>query len=409
VIKHPNSHITFIPGNKTIKLLITTPTADSLDSAGGNNQTWKTYKQDIKQILQEKVKLHQDGEDLVKLQNEYLNPYGQNPYCIVLDECNGIDDLCSRIKVYAENFTRLSKSVITRRINYIRLMADISRNVIVIDFLNPSYPQYLYHMNWYRSQKYDEKTGKNFYGLKQRKEAFELYLDACGINKGYFEYNLPSYPEDKPIEFPNPDMAFKITRQQYFKDKDENKMYQMIHLYNFLVGVRPEAEDCVLTLDCINWDDAIIRYPQPKRKYKIREVFVEDAFINGKTRKSLSNYVDHLRPKFVSQYSGEYVFISPKTGKPFSENYLRKQLTTTAQLVYPKFYPYMSRHFCATGRLIQCYIERYPDPIMKVQCFMDHKSRKNTERYTEKATQFYKKYNYNWFNRLLKDKQKKSI
>ena len=372
---------------------------------GGNNQECTNELKELKSDTSKQF-TPRHGEEYVKLQNELKNPYGQNPFNINIDECDGIDDLCNKIRTYAENCTSLRETTINRHINYLQLMADKENNVIPIDFFNPSYPQYLYHMNWYRKYKYDETTGRNFYGLKQRKSAFEMYLEACGINKSFFQYHLPKHPEEKPIEFPNPEIAFKIIRHPYFKDDDENKLYQMIHLYNFIVGCRPESEDIILRLENINWDDCIITYPQPKRNYKIREIFVDHALINGKTRKSLRNYVDHLRPKFVTQYSDNYLFISPKTGKPFTKDFLRKQLTKTGRMVYKQFYPYMSRHYCASGMLIRCYNDKDVDPIKTVKEFLDHKSQKNTERYTAKAKSYYKQYSYDWFKRLLKDRQK---
>lgn len=377
------------------------PTAFN-DAVGGKQKKWKSKLEIGKNINQVKPQT-KVGEDLVINKTELINPYGQNPFTVKIDSCTGFDDLCHKIKQYASSNTDLRASTIARRLSYLHLMAD-RQQPFPIDFFNPNYTQYIYHMTWYKENKYNPETGKNFYGLKQRKETFETYLDAVGISRGFFHYTLPEYPQEKPICYPNPNIAFDITRYPFFKDKDENRLYQMIHLYNFVVGPRPEAEDCILKIDNINWDDCIITYPQPKRKYKIREIFIEESFINGRTRKSLRNYVDHLRPKFISQYSGDYLFISPKTGKPFTTDYLRKQLTKTGKMVYPVFYPYMARHFCATGRLIKCYLERDPDPIKTVQDFMDHYSRKNTERYTQKAKQFYAKYNFNWFQRLLKNK-----
>lgn len=377
------------------------PSSSRIGERGGKDQECNILNK-LGHIVE--YQSQESGKDMVNLQSELINPYGQNPFCIDLKQCTGIDDLCNKIKIYAETRTRLKSSTIKRCIRNLRAMSNHEKSIIPIDFLNPSYPQYIYHMNWYRNEKYDPKTHKNFYGLKQKKQAFELYLTACSINKKYFEYMLPSYPKDKPIEFPNPDIAFEITRHKYFKDEDENRLYQFIHLYNFIVGPRTESEDVVLTTDMIDWDNCSITYPQEKLGWELRRVFLPEAFMLGKTRNSLKNYVDHLLPKFQVQHSKDFLFLSPKTGRPFTKDYLRKQLKKTACTIYPKFYPYMARHFCATGYLITKYIEKYPDPIMATKNFMCHNSRKNTERYTSLAEEYYKKYPYNWFKRLLKGK-----
>ena len=349
---------------------------------------------------------HVNYKKYLEIGNKQLtNPYGTNPYSVDYKKATGTDELCKLIKDYAENFTRLKPSTITRDLNYIRGMAN-QNQPFPINFLQPNYTQYIYHMTWYKEHNYDPQTGKNYYGLKQKKEAFELYLKACGIPKHYFAYDLPKSPDEKPIEFPNPDIAFEITRYPYFKDKEENWLYQIIHTYNLIIGPRPPSETALLTLDMIDWDNNSITFPQPKRNGKQRKVYIEEAFMKGKTRKSLKNYIDHHRDTFTTQHSKNYLFVSPKTGKPFTDRFLGKQLSHTGKMVYPKWYPYMARHFCATGRLIEAYLDKDPDPIKLVQDYMDHDSRKNTEKYTKHARAFYKNFGYNWFKRILRNKNK---
>ena len=38
---------------------------------------------------------------------------------------------------------------------------------------------------------------------------------------------------------------------------------------------------------------------------------------------------------------------------------------------------------------------------------MDHSKRKNTERYTARSEEYSQKHNYDWFKRILKDKNRK--
>ena len=372
---------------------------------GCNRREWKEFLKNLGQNI-EQLEPHKDVGDMVISKSEYKNPYGQNPNCVDYKECAGIDDLCFKIEEYAEKSTKLRKSTRLRDIRYIRGMAD-KNQLFPIDFLNPNYTQYVYHMDWYRGTYYDEQTGKNYYGLKQKKEAFELYLKACGIPKHYFYYELPSCPELKPVDFPNPDRAFDITRFDYYKDKEENWFYQFAHTYNFMVGPRAPDEMCVVECNMIDWDDCRITFPQPKRNWKLRSICLEEVFVNGKTRKSLKNYIDYHRNKFTTQYSKDYLFISPKTGRPFSPAFLGKKLSEQGKKVYPKFYPYMGRHFCATGRLIQRWLWKHPDPIESVKNFMDHSKRKNTERYTARAEEYSQRHNYDWFKRILKDKNRR--
>ena len=339
----------------------------------------------------------------LEIERNYENPYGSNPYSIQLQKINGIDQLCEEIKRYAENFTKLSASTIKRDISYLRNMADPDQPV-PIDLFKPSYTQYIYHMTWYKNNYYSEKTGENFYGLKQKKEAYSLYLKACGIPQHYFSYDLPMPPGDKPIEFPNPDIAFEITRGKYYKDKHINWLIQFMHLFNFIVGCRPPSETTSVKIGDIDFDECSIKHRQQKKHQAIRKIFVEEVFINGRTRKSLRNYIDYHRDNFVTQYSGDYLFISPWSGQPFKPAYLGKILNDTGSTVYPSWYPYMARHFCATGRLIEAYLDKDPDPIKRVQDYMHHDKRINTEKYTRLARDYYKKYSYNWFYRILKNR-----
>ena len=212
--------------------------------AGGQKEIWKQIIQNLSHVHIEQSDPHKDVGDMVVSKSEYINPYGQNPNCVDYKKCGGLDELCIEIKKYAEKSTKLKKSTRSRDIRYMRGMANKGQP-FPIDFLNPNYTQYVYHMNWYRETHYDEQTGKNYYGLKQKKEAFELYLKACGIPKHYFEYELPSCPELKPVDFPNPDRAFDITRFNYSKDKEENWFYQL-HIPTILWWVREHLMKCVL-------------------------------------------------------------------------------------------------------------------------------------------------------------------
>ncbi len=381
----------------------------STNKNGGMHQKWDKKLKNGSHLVEQPETFVWDGMANVKsskvleVEKAFNNPYGGNPFAVNYKDCTGIDDLCDKIKRYAENFTTLEPSTIDRDIRYIRHMADINQP-FPIDFFKPSYSQYIYHMTWYKDNYYNPESGKNFYGIKQKRESFNLYLKACGIPVHYFPYDLPSHPKEKPIEFPNPDIAYEITRYPFYKDKEKNWLYQFIHLYNFIVGPRPPSETCKATINGIDWDDCSIIFPQQKKHNSLRKVFVYEVFVNGRTRKSLRNYVDHHRPKFVTQFSDDYLFISPNTGRPFTPAFLGKKLNETGKLLYPKWYPYMARHFCATGKLIQAYLLKDPDPIKVTQDYMDHDKRQNTEKYTRLARDYFRKYKYDWFKRILKNK-----
>ena len=162
---------------------------------------------------------------------EVKNVYGKDPRSINLQEMKSPEQILQKVRSFAGSYTNLKPSTIQKLIRYLERMTDINQP-FPLDLLNPSYPQFIYHMSWYRDNYYDQTTGKNFYSLKQKRQAFYLYLRACGIPIHFFEYNLPVMPPEKPIAFPNPNDAYKIVRHTYFKDRYENRLYNFIHLYN---------------------------------------------------------------------------------------------------------------------------------------------------------------------------------
>ncbi len=344
-----------------------------------------------------------DGEVMGECRYELNNPYGQNPYGVQIEKCSNLEELLIQIRRYAETQTSLKLSTIQRDINYLRLLSD-KNQAFPVDLFNPRVEQWIYHMTWYKNNVYDGKTNKNFYGLKQRKEAFYLYLDACGIPTSYFPYELPNYPKSKPVEFPNPDIAYQMTTYDYFDDKELNWFFQFTHLYNLIVGPRAPSELTVMKISDIDFDTCTIKFCQPKLNGKSRKILLPEAFIKGKTRKSIKNFIEYHRNEITNQYSGDFLFISPWSGKPFSPANMGKYLSLTGKKVYSSFTPYNGRHFCATGKLIQKWIEKHPDPIEATKNFMGHDRRKTTEKYTALAEEYYSKYPYNWFKRILKDR-----
>jgi hypothetical protein len=71
-------------------------------------------------------------------------------------------------------------------------------------------------------------------------------------------------------------------------------------------------------------------------------------------------------------------------------------------MAYSYYQPYVARHWCATARLIKCWLEREPDPIDAVMHFMGHEETKTTKSYVNQARVLFKKYPYDWIKRTLK-------
>ncbi|HDM67033.1 MAG TPA: site-specific integrase [Thermoplasmatales archaeon] len=147
---------------------------------------------------------------------------------------------------------------------------------------------------------------------------------------------------------------------------------------------------------------SLIVIREPKKSGSRRQVYVESSIINGKTRKSLKNYVDHIRCKLVTQYSDDYLFITPSEGKPFSRAYLRKILSTMGKKVYPEYQPYCMRHWCGISILIDSWLTGHPDPLRRTQRFLGHEERGTTEGYITQAESLYRQFPCNWRGWVLK-------
>jgi len=114
------------------------------------------------------------------------------------------------------------------------------------------------------------------------------------------------------------------------------------------------------------------------------------------SRKSYENWIEKWRPKVANQYSGNYVYLQP-SGKPFTESYLRKQLSIRGKLVWPHFHPNVCRDWCSIARLIQ---NAYN---IKETCdWMENSDMRVTEHYTRAAKRYYVMAHFDWIKSILK-------
>ena len=339
---------------------------------------------------------------MVKTKYETVDKHEQNPFCINPSNYNSFPELCIAVEGYLSDWESFTESYLSHVMRYARLMSDTKSTPFPIDFFNLSYTQYIYHMKWYKENCYNNKTGENFYGLKHRKDAINAFRLAYGEKSENWHYKLPHAPKRKTRHIPPPDIVHKIITYNFFpKNQDRTNLYQYIHAHNFWIGPRPPSELCLMTIDDFNWDEGYIDAREQKIHCSMRTIYPEQAILTGKTRKSFKNYIDYVRPKFVSQYSGNALYINTE-GKPFTPRHLGKELSQTGKMAYPLFKTYVARHWCATARLIKAWLNRDPDPIDLVMHFMGHEERKTTEGYVEQARVLFKKYPFDWIKRTLK-------
>ena len=173
-------------------------------------------------------------------------------------------------------------------------------------------------------------------------------------------------------------------------------------LFGFMVGPRVPSEFLTMKLSDLHLEEGYITVHEPKKYGSTRQVYLEESFLTGKTRMSLKNYVDHLRPKFESQYSKDYLFIVPATGKPYVRSYLHILLSKLGKQVYPEFQPYSMRHWAAVSMIIKGWLEKHPDPLRYTQRFLGHEERGTTEIYITQAEEMFRRWSFNWRLHVLK-------
>ena len=127
--------------------------------------------------------------------------------------------------------------------------------------------------------------------------------------------------------------------------------------------------------------------------------------MDGKTRKSFKNWIDHWRPKVENQYSGDALYLQP-SGKPFTVRHLGHKLSEHGKKVWQHYQPYTSRHWNAIAMLIRTKLETGAFEVYTVKNWLGHEKITTTESYIRYAQQFYRLAPYDWIKATLKSRFK---
>ncbi len=371
---------------------------------GSDKKLWNTGNQVLRQVNQTPPG-RIEGYGMIPGVNVYelmLRNIESNPFRVNPQNYNSEEELLQAILGYAESFLNRSPTSLSHFSRYFRLMSKPDQP-FPIHWFKPSYQQYLLHMNWYKTNYYNRETGEGFYGLKHRKLTMDTVLMSYGYPRGFFVYKLPPEPRSHDRDIPPPEIVYQMIRYNgYHKDKDVNKLFRYLFLFGFMVGPRPPIEITTMKLSDLHLEAGYIIVHEPKKYGSTRQVYLEESFLTGKTRMSLKNYVDHLRPKFTTQYSKDYLFIKYWDGKPLTRGYLHNKLAPLGKQIYPGFQLYSMRHWAATSMLIKSWLEKHPDPLRRTQKFLGHEKRDKTETYITQAEELFRRWPFNWRNWVLK-------
>lgn len=371
---------------------------------GSDSQVCVDYQKDLKPVMLNNVSPGGDvmfsGGNIYELIQFNVS---RNPFRVDPSSFDDNEELLRAIVEHARNMLYMSPETIKHFCRYYRLMSDPEKTPFPINWFKPDYQQYCLHMHWYQQNFYDRNTGKGYGGLKSRKATMELVLQSYGYPKGWFPYKLPPTPGKSIRWIPSPSVVYDMIHyKKYHNDKLVNKYIQYLFWFGFMLGPRVPSEYLTVHISDISFDENFIVIREPKKSGTRRQVYVEPSIVNGKTRMSLKNYVDHVRSKLVSQYSSDYLFITPMEGKPFTRSYLRNLLSRMGKMVYPEFQPYVMRHWFGISMLIDSWLSHHPDPLRRVQKYMGHEERSTTEGYITQAEELFRQYPYNWRKWVLK-------
>lgn len=323
--------------------------------------------------------------------NVYDIPDTLNP-----NEATDID-----VGLHAYFFQRHSISYIEHNLRSKRRMVEYK---YPYEFYPPNYN------NFSKAIRLRELSGAGPYGLKHDKQAILTFSRAFGISdiKRIEDYRLPVMPNNSDnYEVPYPYTVSKFSTFKYYPNIKSavNKFWQSIHFHNFMIGPRAPSELTIMKCSHVNVDgrdNGFLSYPQPKRHGKIRTINPCKAVLSSSHHKSLKNYIDNIRPRIITQFSKDYLYVNPIDGRPFTPANLGKYMRITGKMVYSSYKPYDGRHWCAIAYLIKTKIETGHFDYYAVNRFMGHTNIQTTMNYVGPAMNYYDQYPHDWYGHALK-------
>ena len=288
---------------------------------------------------------------------------------------------------------RLSKSTVDKRLRYARFMEN---HPMPIDFRNPNYENFIRHMD-YREQV--EQAGQS--ALSHEWKTMKTFLKAYGIPQTDWSYRPPACPKTKARIIPLPDLVHKMIHHKYSKNEYVNALIQYSLLHCFTIGWRNPSETCAMTVDDVKLDEGLMIIKEPKKYDSTRIIVPNKALMKGKTRKSFKNWIDVWRPKVENQHSGNALYLQPD-GYPLQIQRFRMFMTRKVRSVFPKYQPYVSRHWCAIAKLINTKLETKRFDIYDVGDWLGHTKIETTMTYVRDAKQYMRKAPFDWFKYIMK-------
>ena len=305
---------------------------------------------------------------------------------------------------WVETKGRSSKTIIDR-IRHARSMQN--HPVYPVNWLKFEPEQILnqlLHRQLYQYKERAKQTGNPTYGTTQLHNLWKtvnMFAEAYGLDISFWGWNPPAVPEPQVKIVPRPEIVNRLMHKWYTNDRFENALIRTLLTVGFHIGLRPE-ELITIKVDDIKLDDGYIFIREQKKKFRERQVWIDDAVMNSRRQNSLRNWIKVWRPKRANENSGNFIFIK-KNGKPFpSEDALRMYLSPFVKPVWSDFKPKIMRDWSAIARLIRTKEETKKWDIRTVKHDLGHKFQQTTESYIRYAENYYRRDPYDWLRSVLK-------
>jgi len=298
-----------------------------------------------------------------------------------------------------------SESTIRGRIRYARSM--VKHPIFPVDWFKFEPEQIINQLLYRQNYEYKEiakEKGNPTYGSTQLINLWKTvrtFSQAYGLDISHWGYNPPPEPEPQIKIVPRPMTVNRLIHHRYSNDRFENSLIRTILTLGFHTGLRP-GELITLKVEDIYFDEGYIIIREQKKKFRERQIWIDDPVMTSRQQNSLRNWINIWRPRRKTELSENILFIQ-KDGKPFpSEDALRMYLSPFCKPVWKDFKPKIMRDWSAIARLIRTKIETKKWDTRVVKNELGHKFVNTTESYIQYAENYYRKDPYDWLRAALK-------
>lgn len=373
--------------------------AYKINSAGG---TSKNCRRVIEKASTNRIEhnTQRNGEELVKesyaLKQVFNVEKSQTINTIDPTRYATQQELFDDIRYWWVFKNRKKESTITRRLHYAKKMSE--HPVYPVNWIEFNPNQIIAYLEHREYIDYQGTRGKH--QIRNEWKTVNTFAKVYGRRTDLWGYTPPDPPSPKVRIIPMPKTTHTMIHHVYSKDRYVNALYQHLLMHGFHIGWRP-SELVIQKASEVYLEDGYMVIIETKKGNQPRQIFPDQQLLIGRQCKSLKNWIDYWRPKVVTQYSKDWLYLQ-QNGRPFTVNYLRRLLVPQIKGVWNHYSLYTMRHWCAIARLIRSYLENKSWDKEDVRDWLGHDHVKTTDEYTKFAKRYYRNASFDWLKATLK-------